>query len=435
MTLKQFGELAGGAVVAYIFYSMSWPAIFRWPLVIIFAIFGFALAFLPIEERPLDVWIINFIKAIYQPTLYIWKKGAVPAVSPAPTAVTSLSTAPAAALPTTPVSGPVAAPQLWPFPKETPKPETKPAAPDNPPSATAPEPQKTEGPVPPATPQPSSTTPVSPTTPVTPSGSTATTPTPAAPATPFSIEDLQGFRDKKLAEMQGTNRSPKLPAPAVEPAKPPDFMTIDDLARRRDEKKAADQIQLHNLVEQNQKITDQIEGLKTRILALQGTDTSQLNAQVENLSKQKADLTVQINSLQSQIEGKPVTPPAAPPISIVVPPANQPAPAPAAAPAATAPAPAIALTDVPNIINGIIKNDRGVPVDNVILTIKDKSGNSIRALKTNPVGHFIASTPLEKGTYVLEFERQGYTFDPLEVTLENKVIPPLAVLAKAVGTA
>ena len=76
MTLKQFCELAAGAIIAYIFYASGLHPILKWPLVFIFGFLGFALAFLPIEERPLDVWLANFFKSIYQPTLYLWKKGA-----------------------------------------------------------------------------------------------------------------------------------------------------------------------------------------------------------------------------------------------------------------------------------------------------------------------------------------------------------------------
>jgi hypothetical protein len=64
MTVKQFGELAFGAVTAYIILASGLYPIFKWPLGIFFALFGVALAFLPIQERPLDVWIINFFKAI-----------------------------------------------------------------------------------------------------------------------------------------------------------------------------------------------------------------------------------------------------------------------------------------------------------------------------------------------------------------------------------
>lgn len=74
MTLKQFLELAGGGVIALLFYATNLPETLKWALIILSLFFGFALAFLPIEERPLDQWIIAFIKAIYRPTQYIWQK-------------------------------------------------------------------------------------------------------------------------------------------------------------------------------------------------------------------------------------------------------------------------------------------------------------------------------------------------------------------------
>lgn len=74
MTLKQFAELAGGALMAFLFYSSPLPAILKFPAVIGFAFLGAALAFLPVQERPLDRWIISFFKAIYSPTQYCWQK-------------------------------------------------------------------------------------------------------------------------------------------------------------------------------------------------------------------------------------------------------------------------------------------------------------------------------------------------------------------------
>lgn len=74
MTLKQFGYLAGGAVLALIFYSLPMPVFFKWPLVTLFAFAGFATAFLPIEERPLTTWVTAFLKAAFSPTLFVWQK-------------------------------------------------------------------------------------------------------------------------------------------------------------------------------------------------------------------------------------------------------------------------------------------------------------------------------------------------------------------------
>ncbi len=78
MTLKQFFQLAGGFLVALIFYSTPLLPIIKWPFVIFSAILGIALAFLPLEERPLERWIFAFFKAIYAPTMFFWQKTAVP---------------------------------------------------------------------------------------------------------------------------------------------------------------------------------------------------------------------------------------------------------------------------------------------------------------------------------------------------------------------
>jgi len=74
MTLKQFFQVAGGALLSLLFYASGLPGLIKWPLVIFFALLGVALAFLPFEERPLQQWLFAFFKAVYSPTLYFWKK-------------------------------------------------------------------------------------------------------------------------------------------------------------------------------------------------------------------------------------------------------------------------------------------------------------------------------------------------------------------------
>jgi hypothetical protein len=75
ITLKQFGYLAGGLIIAYLstkFFLI--PSLLRWPVAGLWALLGFGLAFVPIEERPLDRWLAAFFKSIYAPTQYVWKK-------------------------------------------------------------------------------------------------------------------------------------------------------------------------------------------------------------------------------------------------------------------------------------------------------------------------------------------------------------------------
>lgn len=78
MTLKQFFQLAGGIVVGLIFYSSPLLGIIKWPLAIVSVILGVAMAFMPLEGRPLERWIIAFFRAIYSPTLFSWQKASGP---------------------------------------------------------------------------------------------------------------------------------------------------------------------------------------------------------------------------------------------------------------------------------------------------------------------------------------------------------------------
>ena len=74
MTLKQFFQLAGGAIVGLIIYSLPLPGFFKWPLIVITVVAGAAFAFLPFQNRPLEKWIVAFFRSIYAPTILVWKK-------------------------------------------------------------------------------------------------------------------------------------------------------------------------------------------------------------------------------------------------------------------------------------------------------------------------------------------------------------------------
>lgn len=73
MTLKQFLELAAGIVTAWLIFSSGMHFLLKWTLGPLAGFFGVALAFIPVEDRPLDQWLINFIKAIYNPTLFTYQ--------------------------------------------------------------------------------------------------------------------------------------------------------------------------------------------------------------------------------------------------------------------------------------------------------------------------------------------------------------------------
>ncbi len=81
LTLRQFAELAIGILVAGLLYKSGFPNLIRIPFMILFGFGGILMAFFPIEERPLEHWIFAFIKSIYNPTKFYWqKKSNVPEV-------------------------------------------------------------------------------------------------------------------------------------------------------------------------------------------------------------------------------------------------------------------------------------------------------------------------------------------------------------------
>ncbi len=76
MTLKQFIKAAAGIILALLINATKLIIIVKWPLMAVCAGGGLLLAFVPFEDRPLETWAVAFIKSIYSPTVYIYKKRA-----------------------------------------------------------------------------------------------------------------------------------------------------------------------------------------------------------------------------------------------------------------------------------------------------------------------------------------------------------------------
>ncbi len=78
MTLKQFGKLAVGIVLGLILFSSSLPFLIKWFLIILCVGGGAASAFVPYQDRPLEMWFSYLIKRIYSPTIYLYQKKSDP---------------------------------------------------------------------------------------------------------------------------------------------------------------------------------------------------------------------------------------------------------------------------------------------------------------------------------------------------------------------
>ncbi len=78
MTVKQFGYVAGGAILAVICWYAPGPNIFwnllKFSLMPIFALSGVIIAFVPIEGRPVDVMAASFFHALITPNQYVYIK-------------------------------------------------------------------------------------------------------------------------------------------------------------------------------------------------------------------------------------------------------------------------------------------------------------------------------------------------------------------------
>jgi len=74
MTLKQFLKAAVGIVIALLINASGLIFFLKYPLMLVFGAGGLMLAFVPFQDRPLEVWILSFLRSIYSPTIYTYKK-------------------------------------------------------------------------------------------------------------------------------------------------------------------------------------------------------------------------------------------------------------------------------------------------------------------------------------------------------------------------
>jgi hypothetical protein len=90
-----------------------------------------------------------------------------------------------------------------------------------------------------------------------------------------------------------------------------------------------------------------------------------------------------------------------------------------------------ATPEVPNLITGIIKDPRNNPLPNILVEIKDKEGNPVRAFKTNGLGHFASATPLLDGTYTIDFEdiKGENKFERIAFEAKGQIVMPFEIIS------
>lgn len=206
---------------------------------------------------------------------------------------------------------------------------------------------------------------------------------------------------------------PPLPAPPPPPpivqTMPQPIPIIHDLPTNTELSKTVD------LAQKAQSLQVQIIETERELAQVKNTQQAQqFNAtfeKLQNLNQEASSIKQQLTSLSGETS-KPILPA----ITIVKPP-----------PARTT---QLVLTSLPNVINGIINDQTGNYLDEVVVVIFDKDGLPVRALKTNKLGQFTGATPLPSGTYTIELEKEGFIFDLLQIELKGETLSPIQIIAK-----
>ncbi|MBI4066212.1 PrgI family protein [Candidatus Gottesmanbacteria bacterium] len=420
MTIKQFGYLASGIIGGYLCYKLPLPFFFTWPLAIGSGLLGFGLAFVPVEERPMDIWIASFFKNVYNPTQWVWQKSPRGQdEKPEPTAI--VGNAPGqgardAALARAPTSASISIvtsvvnfissflASIMPLARPGP------TAASERPTRPSPEPQQSQTPhAPPASQAILAAHPVrdtlgwfqklfhgKPT---------------LVPSFPSGFEFADALAAAQAPSTTGKRpdlkepRSPTVPtSPAAAPPQP--------------------------VVRTTPSVTTPVAhtAIHDRAVELQG-QLSEALAQRERLEKELIEIRQRMERQAKTTTPTPTrqagvisTMPSAPATSVRV-----------IAPNAATRAGLPQLTTFPNIITGIVKDHYGNLLAGMLITVRDKNDMPLRALKTNRLGQFAASTPLPNGTYVVEIEdpKGVFTFDKAQISVAGAVAPPIEVIAKS----
>lgn len=86
-------------------------------------------------------------------------------------------------------------------------------------------------------------------------------------------------------------------------------------------------------------------------------------------------------------------------------------------------------SDTPNVLLGVVHDPRGNILSNILVELTDKEGTPVRAFKTNELGQFASATALPNGVYTLTLEdpKNVARFDTIEVIVNGDILHPLDI--------
>lgn len=479
MTVKQFGYVATGVILAVVLFYTPLGGLFGIMTKIIFipllAGSGVFVAFVPIEGRPVDVMTSNFFKAVFSPNQYVYRKAGrqfsfstldlTPVVKDPAAEQKVASTTASVKLKEQnkkgarlqaylqsnrdTVKNPLDQKELTMLSSlGLPPPPPKPAAGTTTASAdhakhTAPVKHAVPGHTAVATytaaanhavpatqhPAPAHPSPIktSTATPVAQAAAAAL----ATPAAPVAKPTEQTLVKQETALQQQLQAAKQEETTTHAPAAHQKVLNL--------EKELAD---LHA---QKQRLEQELVSLKTQLAPSAPTaqPLQQATVHAPAASAVPTPAPSQVPQQPATNLSTPAPHPAAP--AMVAKPAPMPAPAapqtppPAVVPASqyaktlAQPAPAKVdmpkVSDTPNVVVGTVKDPRGNILPNILVEVKDKDGNPVRAFKTNALGQFASATPLAKGVYTIELDdpKKQHQFDAIQITANNQIMLPIEI--------
>lgn len=374
MTIKQFAYVAAGSVVAVLTYYIPFPFLFKLVVIPISGGMGVALAFLPIEGRPLDVMLGNFLKDLFNPTQYIYQKTG---------GTLLLSTI-----------------DLAHIQQQTVQITAKSHSDEKVAKARAEQLSKLLRTV--------------------------------STSTKSQLDEKEEVFLKALfnPQTQGPMMVTKSESPSIQEHQLSEVELLrakvgPNLEQQEDAlEKEAEAIKRELELAKVEEHTLEVNHQET---SEAHTEVVTLEQQLQDIMQQKQQLEQELLKLKEQIEQpqnkvQPQQPaqPIAPAVNVHSIPTDQ---------AKQVGLPAV--SDHPNVVAGIVRDSRGNVLPNILVEIKDTNGNPVRAFKTNGLGQFASATALANGTYTIEFEdtRGKHRFEVVQIEAKGEVMLPLEVIS------
>ncbi len=84
----------------------------------------------------------------------------------------------------------------------------------------------------------------------------------------------------------------------------------------------------------------------------------------------------------------------------------------------------------PNKPVGMVLGPNNELLAGAIVEITTTDGVVVRAVKSNSLGQFFITTPLQNGNYIMRVEKDGFNFDQQQLNLNNQILKPIEVRAR-----